>query len=136
MESYKYLLDIALILISTKILGLLTRRIQLPQVVGALIAGLLLGPACFGVLQETDFIKNIAEIGVIVLMFAAGLETDVQELKKTGLASFIIALLGVSYRYRRILCSHDLQPGNRPTDNAAKHICRCRSNRNICQYHS
>ena len=50
---------------------------------------------CFGVLQETDFIKNIAEIGVIVLMFAAGLETDVQELKKTGLASFIIALLGV-----------------------------------------
>ena len=50
MESYKYLLDIALILISTKILGLLTRRIQLPQVVGALIAGLLLGPACFGVL--------------------------------------------------------------------------------------
>ena len=95
MESYKYLLDIALILISTKILGLLTRRIQLPQVVGALIAGLLLGPACFGVLQETDFIKNIAEIGVIVLMFAAGLETDVQELKKTGLASFIVALLGV-----------------------------------------
>ena len=95
MESYKYLLDIALILISTKILGLLTRRIHLPQVVGALIAGLLLGPACFGVLQETDFIKNIAEIGVIVLMFAAGLETDVQELKKTGLASFIIALLGV-----------------------------------------
>lgn len=95
MESYKYLLDIALILISTKLLGLLTRRIQLPQVVGALIAGLLLGPACFGVLQETDFIKNIAEIGVIVLMFAAGLETDVQELKKTGLASFIIALLGV-----------------------------------------
>ena len=96
MESYKYLLDIALILISTKILGLLTRRIQLPQVVGALIAGLLLGPACFGVLQETDFIKNIAEIGVIVLMFAAaGLETDVKELTKTGLASFIIALLGV-----------------------------------------
>lgn len=60
MESYKYLLDIALILISTKILGLLTRRYQLPQVVGALIAGLLLGPACFGVLQEPDFIKNIA----------------------------------------------------------------------------
>ena len=78
MESYKYLLDIALILISTKILGLLTRRIQLPQVVGALIAGLLLGPACFGVLHATDFIKHIAEIGVIVLMIEAGLETDVQ----------------------------------------------------------
>ena len=93
MESYKYLLDIALILISTKILGLLTRRIQLPQVVGALIAGLLLGPACFGVLQETDFIKNIAEIGVIVLMFAAGLETDVQELKKAGFDKAFSAIL-------------------------------------------
>lgn len=95
METYKYLLDIALILISTKLLGLLTRRIQLPQVVGALLAGLLLGPACFGILQETDLIKNIAEIGVIVLMFSAGLETDVKELKKSGFASFVIALLGV-----------------------------------------
>lgn len=95
MESYKYLIDIALILISTKLLGLLTRRIQLPQVVGALLAGLLLGPACLGLLQETDFIKNIAEIGVIVLMFSAGLETDVKELKKSGLASFVIALMGV-----------------------------------------
>lgn len=95
MEAYKYLLDIALILISTKLLGILTRRIHLPQVVGALIAGLLLGPACFGILQETEFIKSIAEIGVIVLMFTAGLETDVKELKKSGLASFIIALMGV-----------------------------------------
>ena len=95
MEAYKYLLDIALILISTKLLGLLTRRIQLPQVVGALLVGLLLGPACLGVLTETDFIKNIAEIGVIILMFTAGLETDVNELKKSGFASFIIALMGV-----------------------------------------
>lgn len=95
MVSYKYLLDIAFILISTKVLGLITRRIQLPQVVGALVAGLVLGPACLGVLQETDFIKNIAEIGVIVLMFTAGLETDVHELKKSGFASFIIALMGV-----------------------------------------
>ena len=66
MESYKYLLDIALILISTKILGLLTRRIQLPQVVGALIAGLLLGPACFGVLQETDFMVLTKDIENVV----------------------------------------------------------------------
>lgn len=95
MESYRYLLDLALILISTKLLGMLTRRIQLPQVVGALLAGLVLGPAILGILQPTAFINNIAEIGVIVLMFTAGLETDVQELKKSGLASFVIALLGV-----------------------------------------
>ena len=69
----------------------------MPQVVGALIAGLLLGPAAFNVIHagSMDFINHVSEIGVIVLMFAAGLETDVNELKKTGGASFVIALMGV-----------------------------------------
>lgn len=93
--SYNFLFDIALILISTKLLGLLTKKISMPQVVGALLAGLLLGPAIFNVLRETDFLTQVSELGVIVLMFAAGLETDMKELKKTGKASFVIALLGV-----------------------------------------
>lgn len=92
---YKFLLDLALILLSTKFLGLITRRFQMPQVVGALLAGLILGPACLNLLQETQFIKDLSEVGVIVLMFCAGMETDIRELKKTGKASFIIALLGV-----------------------------------------
>ena len=91
----KYLLDVAIILLSTKLLGLLTRRIQMPQVVGALIAGLILGPACLGWVGETNLLKSIAEIGVIVLMFSAGMETDVKELKKCGLAATIIAVMGV-----------------------------------------
>lgn len=91
------MLDIALILLSTKLLGMLTRKIQLPQVVGALLAGLLLGPACFNILHETEFIKQIAELGVIVLMFSAGLETDINELKRSGLASMVIAVLGVLF---------------------------------------
>ena len=95
MNSYEYLLDLALILLSTKVLGLLTRRVCMPQVVGALLAGLILGPACLGVLKGTEFIHQVSEIGVIVLMFCAGLETDIQELKRTGKASFIIAVLGV-----------------------------------------
>lgn len=95
MDSYTYLLDLALILISTKLLGLLTRRVKMPQVVGALLAGLILGPACLGILKETEFIHQVSEIGVIVLMFCAGLETDIGELKRTGKASFIIALMGV-----------------------------------------
>lgn len=95
MNSYEYLLDLALILLSTKVLGLLTRRVCMPQVVGALLAGLILGPACLGVLKGTEFIHQVSEIGVIVLMFCAGLETDIQELKRTGKASFIIAFLGV-----------------------------------------
>ncbi len=89
-----YILFIALILMSTKVLGLMTKKIHLPQVVGALIAGLVLGPG-LGLVHETEFIKNISEIGVIVLMFSAGLETDIKELKKCGLASFVIALIGV-----------------------------------------
>lgn len=95
METYGYLLDLAIILISTKLCGLITRRFQMPQVVGALLAGLLLGPACLGVLGKTNFLTEVAEIGVIVLMFSAGLETDIKELKKSGVASFIIALIGV-----------------------------------------
>ena len=97
MESYGYLLDLALILLSTKVFGLITRRVKLPQVVGALLAGLILGPACIGVLHQTDFIYQVSEIGVIVLMFCAGLETDVDELKKSGKASFVIAFSVAAY---------------------------------------
>lgn len=93
--SYHYLLDVALILVSTKLLGLFTRKLQMPQVVGALLAGVILGPAVLNVLTETSFIKQTAELGVIVLMFAAGLETDIDELKKAGKASLVIALIGV-----------------------------------------
>ena len=82
-------------MLSTKLLGLLTRRFKMPQVVGALLAGVILGPMMLGVLKETEFIDKLSEIGVIVLMFTAGLETDVKELKKTGKASFVIALIGV-----------------------------------------
>lgn len=95
MNAYNFLLDLALILLSTKLLGLLTRKINMPQVVGALLAGLLLGPAVLNVLKETTFIHETAEIGVIVLMFCAGMETDIQELKRSGKASFVIALIGV-----------------------------------------
>ena len=97
MTSYKFLLDLALILISTKLLGLISSKFKMPQVVGALLAGLILGPAFLGLISETTFIESTAEIGVIVLMFCAGLETDVQELKKCGKASLVIAILGVLF---------------------------------------
>ena len=67
----------------------------MPQVVGALLAGLILGPAVLGVITQTDFIHATAELGVVVLMFCAGMETDIKELKKSGAASFVIALIGV-----------------------------------------
>lgn len=95
MLSYGYLLDLALILLSTKLLGIITKKFKMPQVVGALLAGLIFGPAMLNILKETNFIIQLSELGVILLMFSAGLDTDLKELKKTGKASFIIALFGV-----------------------------------------
>ena len=95
--DYTYLLYIAIILIFTKAFGLLSKVIKLPQVVGALVAGIILGPVCLNLvsLDNAPILSNLSEIGVIVLMFAAGLETDIREMKKCGLASSIIALIGV-----------------------------------------
>lgn len=95
MDSYTYLLLLAIILLSTKVLGLLTERVHLPQVVGALLAGVIMGPSGLGVLQSTDFLVKAAEIGVIMLMFTAGINTDMKELKETGLQAGIIAVTGV-----------------------------------------
>ena len=93
--SYHFLLDLAFILLSTKLLGLVTQRFQMPQVVGALLAGLLLGPAGLNILTETEFLSQLSELGVIVLMFSAGMGTDIQELKRCGKSGFLVALLGV-----------------------------------------
>lgn len=95
MQNFHFILDLAIILLTTKILGLITKRFHMPQVVGALMAGVLFGPSCLNLIRETDFIHATAEIGVIVLMFCAGMETDIKELKKSGKASFVIALIGV-----------------------------------------
>lgn len=99
MESYSFLLFLAIIMISTKVLGLFSKKIHMPAVVGALAAGVILGPSCLGLITldgETGvFLEEMAEIGVILLMFNAGLETDLSELKKNGVASLVTALVGV-----------------------------------------
>ncbi|MBQ8649533.1 MAG: cation:proton antiporter [Clostridia bacterium] len=95
METYNFLLALALILLFTKLFGLLTAKVHLPQVVGALVAGILLGPSGAGLLHESDFLLKTAEIGVIMLMFIAGIDTDIKELKNTGPAACVIAMLGV-----------------------------------------
>ena len=67
----------------------------MPQVVGALLAGVLVGPSCLGLIEETEFITYTAEIGVILLMFTAGLDTDIQEIKRNSIACITIASIGV-----------------------------------------
>lgn len=99
MESYEFLLFLAIILISTKVLGLFSRKVHMPAVVGALVAGIILGPSVLKLitLDGTNgvYLEITAEIGVIFLMFSAGLETDLKEIKANALASFIVALIGV-----------------------------------------
>lgn len=108
---------LAFILFTTKFLGLVFRRIGLPQVLGYIIAGLLIGPALFGetlgengfaligfegeayhaflVLPRENALAIFSKIGVLLLMFSVGLETNLKELKSTGLAAVLIACAGV-----------------------------------------
>lgn len=99
MESYNFILFVAIILLSTKILGLISKRVHLPAVVGSLLAGVILGPSFLNIISlEGDagiFIEYAAEIGVIFLMFSAGLGTDLSELKENIVASAVTAVLGV-----------------------------------------
>lgn len=95
MESYSILKDLAIIIIVAKLFGILARKCKAPQVVGEIIAGLLIGPSILGLVDQSDFILQMAEIGVILLMFSAGLETDLKELMKTGPIAALIACAGV-----------------------------------------
>lgn len=95
MEEYKFLLDFAIILALTKSFSLISRKFNMPPVVGALLAGIILGPVVLNIVTPSETILNLAEVGVVVLMFEAGLETDLNELKRSGLPAFIIALCGV-----------------------------------------
>ena len=106
-EVMKIIYYLAVILFATKLLGMGTRKLGLPQVVGMVIAGLLIGPAIFSQLPgsfngiiapteiEMDVLSTFSQIGVILILFSSGLETDLKDLKTSGFASTMIALLGV-----------------------------------------
>lgn len=97
--EYYFLLEIALIFVATKLLGILCKKIHLPEVVGALIAGIIIGPSLIGIVSFEGeggiFLEYAAEVGVVLLMYGAGLETDIKELKSNALASFVVAAIGV-----------------------------------------
>lgn len=95
MESYLILKDLAIIVIAAKLFGIVARKLKAPQVVGEIVAGLIIGPSVLGMVEQTDFLLQMAEIGVILLMFSAGLETDLKELVKTGPIATLIACAGV-----------------------------------------
>jgi len=88
-------LDIAVILIFTRVGSVLSKRFNLPQVLGALVAGVIIGPSVLGFVDQNESIKLLSELGVVMLMFLAGLETNLDELKKAGKSSFFIAVAGI-----------------------------------------
>ena len=102
-EPYTLLLPIALILIFAKILAIICQKLKLPQVVGFLLAGLLLGLIKLIPNQEifTAFteegISFLAKIGVVLIMFSAGLETDLKQIKAVGVPAVVITSLGVIF---------------------------------------
>ena len=77
METYQIFRDLAIIIVAAKFFGILARKCKAPSVVGEIIAGLIIGPSLLGLVQESDFTVMMAEIGVVLLMFSAGLETTV-----------------------------------------------------------
>ena len=95
MEAFVYFKDLAIIIIAAKLMGLAAKKLKAPQVVGQIAAGLIIGPSVLGWVGQTEFIAVMAEIGVVLLMFSAGLETNLRELVKTGPVALSIACAGV-----------------------------------------
>ena len=95
MDSLEILRILAIIILSAKFCGLVARKIKAPQVAGEIIAGLIIGPSVLNLVSDSEFLSGMAEIGVILLMFSAGLETDIDKLKRSGIKATIIACIGV-----------------------------------------
>ncbi len=95
MEVHSFFLILLTILLSARILGELAVRLRAPPVIGELLAGVLLGPSLLGWVEPTQVIRLLAEIGIILLLFEVGLETDVMRLVRSGAKSAVVAAAGV-----------------------------------------
>lgn len=95
MGQSDFLLTIALVLVAAKLGGVASTRLGLPAVFGKLVVGLALGPAVLNLLAPSESLTSLADIGIILLMFIAGLETDVAQMRRVGLAALLAASGGV-----------------------------------------
>lgn len=96
--SSNAILFIAVFVLLSKFISDLCSRIKLPPVLGMILIGLIAGPTGFNLVQsatDMELLKFFSEIGVVILLFMAGIETDLQEMKKVGKNAFFIALAGV-----------------------------------------
>lgn len=90
------LIQLVIIISAVKLAGALSDKLGQPTVFGKLLVGIIIGPSLLGLIRETETIKLLAELGVIILMFLAGLETNVEEFKKAGYAATLTAIGGVA----------------------------------------
>ena len=94
MDVHNFFLILFLILVSARILGEVFARMGIPSVLGELSAGILLGVSGLGIIEVNDVLKVLAEIGILLLLFEIGLDTDIQRLKDAGTKSIVVALFG------------------------------------------
>ena len=95
MQIQDFFLQLVIILVAARLLGEWVASFNIPSVIGELLAGILIGPSILNWIEPTDTIKLLAEIGIILLLFEVGLETDLGRLAETGAKPFIVALGGV-----------------------------------------
>ncbi|MEE0954030.1 MAG: cation:proton antiporter [Ruminococcus sp.] len=95
MDILSVLKDLAIIVVFAKVFGLIARKLKAPQVVGEIIAGLVVGPSVLGIVKLNQFLDICAGLGVVLLMFSAGLGTNLKQLLHTGVKALLIACAGV-----------------------------------------
>ena len=99
MDVHNFFLILFLILVSARILGEIFARMGIPSVLGELSAGILLGVSGLGLIEVNDVLKVLAEIGILLLLFEIGLDTDIKRLKDAGSKSIIVALFGAAFPF-------------------------------------
>ena len=94
MDTHTFFLYLLTILLTARLFGEIAVRMKAPSVIGELAAGVVLGPSLFGWLEPNEVLKLLAEIGIILLLFEVGLETDVRRLINAGRKSTAVAIGG------------------------------------------
>lgn len=94
MATHDFFFYLLIILLTARVFAELATRLQAPSVIGELFAGVILGPSVLGWIEPLEAIKLMAEIGIILLLFEVGLETDAKRLVRTGAKSLVVALSG------------------------------------------
>lgn len=94
MEIQEFFWVFALILLSAKILAQVFAGLGIPAVLGELAAGFILGPSLLGIIHPNETLQILAEIGIVLLIFEVGQETDILQLKEVGFNAVIVSVVG------------------------------------------